>query len=66
MNAYRNARHRAEVSQTETAAKTGLSKDAISRIERGKRRPNVETAAKLADAYGISLDELTGRVPTAS
>ena len=33
----------------------------ISRYERGLEEPGVLTAAKIADALGVSLDYLTGR-----
>jgi transcriptional regulator with XRE-family HTH domain len=36
---------------------TGLSKDTISRLERGLRTPQPLTAAKLAEAYGRSIEE---------
>jgi transcriptional regulator with XRE-family HTH domain len=36
---------------------TGLSKDTISRIERGLRNPQPLTTGKLAEAYGHSIEE---------
>lgn len=40
---------------------TGISNQNLSRWENGKVIPNIEFCIKLADFYGISLDELVGR-----
>ena len=37
---------------------TGISKDAISKYERGEANPSVDYAKRIADALGISLDFL--------
>lgn len=49
------------VSQKEVAKATGISQKAISFWERNERTPNIADCIKLADYYGISLDELVGR-----
>ena len=36
----------------------GASKSAWSRYESGERVPNLETAAKMADYLGVSIDKL--------
>jgi transcriptional regulator with XRE-family HTH domain len=53
----RLARIQAEMTLRETEEETGLSKDTISRIERGIRSPQPLTVAKLAKAYGRSAEE---------
>lgn len=40
---------------------TGISIQNISRWERGEVLPNIDFCVKLADYYGVSLDELFGR-----
>ena len=55
---YRQAKG---VSQQEVATATGISQKAISFWERNERTPNIVDCIKLADYYGISLDELVGR-----
>ena len=47
--------------QLELAEKTGISHQNINRWENGKVLPNIDFCVKLADFYGISLDELIGR-----
>ena len=49
------------LSQSELARKTGLKQQMISWWEAGKGLPNIEFCVRLADYYGISLDELVGR-----
>ncbi len=49
------------LSQSELAKKTGLKQQMISWWEAGKGLPNIDFCVKLADFYGISLDELIGR-----
>ncbi|HIV63404.1 MAG TPA: helix-turn-helix domain-containing protein [Firmicutes bacterium] len=47
--------------QSELADKTGISQQRISYYERGARVPSLDDCVKLADVFGISLDELAGR-----
>ena len=49
------------LSQRDLAKETGISQQAISFWEQDKRTPNMDDCIKLADFYGISLDELVGR-----
>ncbi len=50
-------------SQQKLAEKAGLSLAVITKIEQGvAKRPSIQTMMKLADALGISLDELVGRL----
>jgi len=49
-------------SQQKLAEKTGLSFNAVTKIEqRLAKYPTLKTLLKLADAFGVSLDELVGR-----
>ena len=47
-----------KISQVELANITGISRDAISKYERGDVLPSVEYAKRIADALGVSLDYL--------
>ena len=40
---------------------TGISNANLSRWESGKNLPNIDFCVRLADFYGITLDELVGR-----
>ena len=49
-------------SQQKLAEKTGLSFNTITKIEQGiGDSPTLKTLLKLADAFGVGLDSLTGR-----
>ncbi len=47
--------------QSELAARAGLTASAVSQIESAKRSPNAETLQKLADGLEVSVDALMGR-----
>lgn len=47
-----------KISQVELAEQTGISRDAISKYERGDVLPSVEYAKRIAGALGVSLDYL--------
>ena len=49
------------LTQTKLAELTGIKQQNISRWEAGKNLPNIEECVKLADFFGISLDEFVGR-----
>jgi transcriptional regulator with XRE-family HTH domain len=42
----------------QVAALTGVAKETLSDLERGRRRPHDVTLAKLAEGYGVPLEEL--------
>ena len=55
-------RKKAGWSQQKLAEKAGLSYNAITKIEQGAaKKPTIQTMVKIADAFGVSLDELVGR-----
>jgi transcriptional regulator with XRE-family HTH domain len=48
--------------QQQLAEKTRLSFNAVTKIEQGlAKSPTLRTLTKLADVFGIGLDELVGR-----
>lgn len=48
--------------QQKLAEKSGLSYNAITKLEQGiAKQPTIQTVSKLADAFGISIDVLIGR-----
>ena len=48
-------------SQRELGRRAGITGVAVGLIEAGKRKMYLDTAIKLADAFGITLDELASR-----
>lgn len=55
IRAYRTA---AGISQEELAFKAGISPAHLGQIERGVKRPNVETVEKLARSLGVPMSVL--------
>ena len=47
-------------SQTELADNSGVSRVMIGKYEREDASPSIEAAKKIADALGVSLDQLVG------
>lgn len=59
-------RKRRGISQEELAERLGVSRQAVSKWERGEAAPDTDNLIALADLYCVSLDQLLGRsVPTA-
>jgi transcriptional regulator with XRE-family HTH domain len=57
-------RKQKKLSQEKLARLVDISYNTISKIEAGKsKNPTFETLSKLADVFGVSMDELTGRGP---
>ena len=55
-------RKKSSWSQQKLAEKAGVSYNTITKIEQGAATmPTIQTMIKIADAFGISLDELVGR-----
>lgn len=54
----RSLRTEVGLSQEELAARCGLHRTYIGSIERGEKTITIETAQKLAKAFGISLTQL--------
>lgn len=51
------------LSQAKLAELSGIPKGTLLQWEYGMRTPLLDAAVKLADALGITLDELAGREP---
>lgn len=58
---FRYQREQAGLSRLQLAQRIGTSHQNISRWESGEVLPNIDYCVKLADFYGITLDELVGR-----
>jgi transcriptional regulator with XRE-family HTH domain len=55
-------RKQKKLSQEKLARLVDISYNTISKIEAGKaKNPTFETLSKLADVFGVSIDELVGR-----
>jgi transcriptional regulator with XRE-family HTH domain len=54
----RTLRRERGVTLAELASATGISESTLSRLESGRRRPNLELLLPLARAHGVPLDEL--------
>ena len=55
-------RKKAGWSQQKLAEEAGVSYNTITKIEQGAATmPTIQTMIKIADAFGVSLDELVGR-----
>src|SRR4051812_25566333 len=59
----RRLRERRGFTLTALAAKTGISKSTLSRLEGGQRKPSLELLLPLAETYQLPLDELVGTPP---
>ena len=57
----RAGRARLQLTQEQAAQKIGINYQTLADYEKGVSTPNVITAWKLADLYGVTLDELGGR-----
>jgi transcriptional regulator with XRE-family HTH domain len=56
----KRARAQRDVTLTELAAASGISKSTLSRLETGQRKPSLELLLPIAQAHQIPLDELVG------
>jgi putative transcriptional regulator len=50
--------HCDEMSQTELGQRVGLTRQTIAAIEGGKYSPSLETAFRIADVFGVKLDDV--------
>lgn len=62
MNTLRKLRKERKLTQQQVADAIGLGMQAYSYYEKGDRQPSPETLCKLADFFGVSVDEILGRV----
>lgn len=56
-------RERRGISRLVLSELCGLSKNVISRYERGEAEPSFSSLVALADFFGVSIDYLIGRKP---
>src|SRR5690242_19307629 len=56
----KRVRTQRDITLTELAAATGISKSTLSRLEAGQRKPSLELLLPIAQAHRIPLDELVG------
>lgn len=54
-------REKLGLSKIELARKVDIGEGTISHIENDRRKPSLKLAIRLANEFGISLDELLGR-----
>jgi len=54
-------RHNLKLSQSALAAQCGVTQQFIQRIEKGHVNPSLRTVRKIADALGVTVDELIGK-----
>ncbi len=59
----RGLRKERHLRQEEVAVRLNVSRQTISKYERGEREPDFHMLRKLADYYQVSIDFLFGRTP---
>ena len=59
----REARRRAGLGLPACSRRTGVDVPSLLRYETGKTQPRIENAAKIADALGVRVDEVTEFLP---
>ena len=47
-----------EMSQSDLGERVGLTRQTIAAIEGGKYSPSLETAFRIADVFGVTLDDV--------
>jgi putative transcriptional regulator len=52
--------HAGEMTQAELGEKIGVTRQTVAAIEQGRYSPTLETAFKIADVFGVRLDEAFG------
>jgi transcriptional regulator with XRE-family HTH domain len=52
------ARRRAGLNQTEAGSRLGITAAAVSDLERGKTRPNLDNLEEIANALGVLLTQI--------
>ncbi len=50
--------HAGEMTQAELGEKIGVTRQTVAAIEQGKYSPTLETAFRIADVFGVALDEV--------
>ena len=50
--------HAGEMTQAELGERIGVTRQTVAAIEQGKYSPTLETAFRIADVFGVGLDEV--------
>ncbi len=50
--------HASEMTQAELGERVGVTRQTIAAIEQGKYSPSLETAFRIADVFGVPLDQV--------
>lgn len=50
--------HAGEMTQAELGERIGVTRQTVAAIEQGKYSPTLETAFRIADVFGVRLDEV--------
>ncbi len=50
--------HAGEMTQAELGDRIGVTRQTVAAIEQGKYSPTLETAFRIADVFGVRLDEV--------
>ena len=58
----RKLRHNLNLSQEQLAERLGVRFQAVSKWERGETYPDIELLLSIASFFGISVDELLGKM----
>jgi putative transcriptional regulator len=53
--------HAGEMTQAELGEKIGVTRQTIAAIEQGKYSPTLETAFRIADIFGVPLEQVFSR-----
>lgn len=61
MNTIRELREKKGITQTELGKVLGVTKNSISYYENGKRQLTPDMLVKLADYFGVTIDDILGR-----
>ena len=57
---FKQLRQEHQISQTELAAKLGISRSAVSMYERGEREPDLATLEKIRKLFDVDMNYLLG------
>jgi putative transcriptional regulator len=58
-NSIRTLRfHASEMTQGELGEKIGVTRQTVAAIEQGKYSPTLETAFRIADVFGVTLEQV--------
>lgn len=50
--------HAGEMTQAELGARIGVTRQTVAAIEQGRYSPTLETAFRIADVFGVALDDV--------